>query len=158
RTEGEWCGNWPMHIRDEATGAVLDVRNNKLRYKAEGGTINNSPGVSPTSNPSYVAVEPAHFYPCANMPWLLTDDPFYLEEMQFGGNWQLLYNQYHRNLQGLQGLVYPGQTRSFAWGLRDLMLLAASCPANVPGWLRPKSYWRACVEDNRIYAQKFQKS
>ena len=50
RTEGEWCGNWCMHIRDEATGAVLDVRNNKLRYKADGGTINNPPGVNPATN------------------------------------------------------------------------------------------------------------
>ena len=158
RTEGEWCGNWCMHIRDDATGAVLDVRNNKLRYKADGGTINNPPGADPATNPSFVAVETAHFYPCANLPWLLTDDPFFLEELQFGCNWQVLYDQYHRTVQGLQGLVYPGQTRSFAWGMRDLFLLAASCPTTVPPWLRPKSYWRSCVEDNRVYAQKFQKS
>ena len=158
RSEGEWCANWCMHIRDDATGAVLDVRNNKLRYKADGGTVNNVPGVDPASNPSYVEVETAHFYPCANMPWLLTDDPFYLEEMQFGCNWQLLFNQYHRTLLGLQGLVYPGQTRSFAWGLRDLFLLAASCPVVVPPWLRPKSYWRSCVNDNRVYAERFVKS
>jgi hypothetical protein len=155
RTEGEWCGNWCMHIRDEATGAVLDVRNNKLRYKADGGTINNAPGANPASNPRYVDVETAHFYPCANMPWLLTEDPYYLEELQFGANWQLLFNQYHRSQQNLQGLVYPGQTRSFAWGLRDLFLLAASCPTTVPAWLRPKSYWRSCVADNRAYAMKF---
>ena len=158
RSEGEWCGNWCMHIRDDATGAVLDVRNNRLRYKADGGTINNVPGLNPATNPRFVDVETAHFYPCANLPWLLTEDPFFLEEMQFGCNWQILYNQYHRTQQGLQGLVYPGQTRSFAWGLRDLFQLAASCPAAVPSWLRPKSYWRSCIDDNRSFALKFAKS
>lgn len=155
RTEGEWCGNWCMHIRDDASGAVLDVRGNALRYRSDGGTIDDAPAVDPATNPGFVAVEAAHFYPCANLGWLLTDDPYYLEELQFGCNWQLLFNQYHRNVQNLQGLVYPGQTRAYAWGLRDLFMLAASCPAIVPQWLRPSSYWRACVDDNRIYAQKY---
>ncbi len=155
RTEGEWCGNWCMHIRNDASGAILDVRNGKLRYKADGGTINNVPAVHPAANPSFVDVESAHFYPCANLPWLLTEDPYYLEEMQFGCNWQILFAQYHSTQQGLQGLVYPGQTRSFAWGLRDLFLLAASCPVTVPSWLRPKSYWRSCIDDNKAYALKF---
>jgi hypothetical protein len=155
RTEGEWCGNWCMHIRDDATGAVLDVRGKSLSYRADGGIINDVPTVDPGTNPSFVAVEAAHFYPCANAGWLLTEDPFFLEELQFGCNWQLLFNQYHRNAQGLQGLVYPGQTRSFAWGLRDLFVLTASCPINVPQWLRPKDYWRACVDDNRTFAEKF---
>ena len=26
RTEAEWCGNWCMHIRDDATGAMPDFR------------------------------------------------------------------------------------------------------------------------------------
>jgi hypothetical protein len=158
RTEGEWCGNWGMHIRDDATGAILDVRNNKLRFKSEGGTVNNAPGVSTASNPGFVALDAAHFYPCSNLPWLLTDDPYYLEELQFSGNWQILYGQYHRNLNKLQGMVYPGQTRAFAWGLRDLFQLAATCPVSVPSWLRPRSYWRSCVNDNRLYAEKFVKS
>ncbi len=158
RSEGEWCGNWCMHVRDDATGTVVDVRNNKLRFKSDGGTINNAPTVNPASEPRFVAIDAAHFYPCSNLPWLLTDDPYYLEELQFAGNWQIFYGQYHRTLNNLQGMVYPGQTRSFAWGLRDLFLLAASCPAIVPAWLRPKSYWRSCVNDNRAYAEKFVQS
>jgi hypothetical protein len=158
RSEGEWCGNWCTHIRDDATGAVIDVRNVKLRFKSDGGTVNDAPGINPANNPSFVEVEAAHFYPCANMPWMLTEDPYFLEELQFGGNWQILYARYHRTQQNLQGIVYPGQTRSFAWGMRDLFLLAASCPIVVPSWLRPRSYWRSCVNDNRAYAEKFQKS
>ena len=155
RTEGEWCGNWCMHIRDDATGAMPDVRNRKLRYKEDGGTINGAPPADPQTNPSFVSVETAHFYPCANLPWLLTDDPFFLEELQFGCNWQILYDAYHRSGQHLEGLVYPGQTRSFAWGLRDLFQLTASCPTVVPAWLRPRSYWQSCIDDNKAFALRY---
>ena len=155
RTEGEWCGNWCMHIRDDTTGAVPDVRNNKLRYKGDGGTINNVPNVNTAVNTDFVALDGAHFYPCANLPWLLTDDPFYLEELQFACNWQIIADAYHRTNQKLEGLIYPGQTRQFAWGLRDLFQLAASCPASVPAWLRPKSYWQSCIDDNKAFAMRY---
>jgi hypothetical protein len=72
RTEGEWCGNWSMHIRDDATGAMADVRNNRLRYKSDGGTINVAPALKAATAPDYVILDAAHFYPCANLPWLLT--------------------------------------------------------------------------------------
>ena len=158
RTEGEWCGNWSMHIRDDASGAVADVRNKKLRFKSDGGTVNGAPAVNAATYPDYVVLDSAHFYPCSNLPWLLTEDPFFLEEMQFGCNWRILFNAYHRTNQGLEGLIYPGQTRSLAWGLRDLFQLAASCPAAVPQWLRPKSYWQSCIDDHRVFALRYVQS
>ena len=155
RTEGEWCGNWSTHIRD-AAGAMPDVRGGRLRYKGDGGTISSPPTVTDlAANPSYVAVEAAHFYPCSNMPWLLTDDPFFLEELQFACNWQILFDAYHRTNQGLEGLVYPGQTRSFAWGMRDLFVCAASTPEVVPSWLQPRSVWKGCVDDNKTFALRY---
>ena len=158
RTEGEWCGNWCMHIRDDATGAILDVRNNKLRTKTDGGTINNTPAVDKATYPDFVALDGAHFYPCSNLPWLLTDDPFFLEELQFGVNARILGNAYQRTALGLEGINYPSQTRQFAWGLRDLFQLAASCPAAVPQWLRPKSYWQSCIDDHKTLALRYVKS
>ncbi len=139
RTEGEWCGNWSTHIRDDATGAVADVRNNKLRFKKDGGTINYAPDVDPNTNPSFVSLNAAHFYPCVNLPWLLTEDPYFLEELQFSTNWQILFAAYHRGTEKLEGLVYPGASRSFAWGMRDLFQLAASCPAAVPAGCGPRA-------------------
>ena len=153
RTEGEWCGNWCMHIRDDATGAPVDSR--IARYKSDGGSVNPVPRADPASSPGFVALESAHFYPCANLPWLLTDDPYYLEELQFAVSWQILFDAYHRVNQRLPGLVYPGETRAFAWGMRDLFLLAVSCPTSVPSWLRPRSYWQSCVDDNRAYAMRY---
>ncbi len=154
RTEGEWCANWCTHVRD-ATGGMPDVREPRLDWKSNGGTLDDAPPVVPATQPGFVAVEVAHWYPCANLPWLLTEDPYFLEELQFGANWQILYDYTPRIREALPGLVDPFQTRAYAWGLRDLFLLAASCPENVPRWLQPRRYWRACVEDNRVFAMRF---
>ena len=155
RTEGEWCGNWCIHIRDDSTGGVPDVRGNRLRYRGDGGTISSPPNVDAGANAAFVSVDAAHFYPCANLPWMLTDDPYLLEELQFCCNWQILFDAYHRTVQGLEGLVYPGQTRSFAWGLRDLFTVAASTPVDVPAWLQPRAYWQSCIDDNKAFALRY---
>ena len=158
RTEGEWCGNWCMHIRDDDTGAPLDVRGRALHWRSNHGTINEAPERFPSVDPTFVALDTAHFYPCANLPWLLTDDPFHLESLQFGVNWNLLYNYGPRINQKLEGLLYPGQTRAYAWGLRQLFLLAATCPAEVPSWLLPRRTWLACVDDNHAFAMRYVQS
>jgi hypothetical protein len=158
RTEGEWCGNWCMHVRDDRTGAPLDVRGGALQWKSNSGTVNDAPAGNSNTDPNFVSLDCAHFYPCANLPWLLTEDPFYLEELQFGVNWHLLYNNWPRERLKLQGLMYPGQTRAYAWGLRQLFLVAATTPASTPGWLRPQRYWRDCVADNKAFAMQFVRS
>jgi hypothetical protein len=144
-----------MHIRDDATGAMPAIRDLTTFFKSNGGTINDAPAGNPATDSNFVGIESAHWYPCANMPWLLTDDPYFLEELQFGVNWRILWDRSPRLTQNLGGLIFPGETRSFAWGLRDLFQLTASCPASVPSWLRPKSYWQGCVDDNKAFALKF---
>jgi hypothetical protein len=155
RTEGEWSGNWCIHIRDDATGAMPSFRDTTSFTKSNGGAINDAPRSDVAADPGFVAFDLAHYYPCANMPWLLTDDPFFLEELQFGINVRILADRAPRIEQKLGGLMYPGETRSFAWGLRDLSLAAATTPANVPSWLQPRSYWKACLDDNKAFALKF---
>jgi len=158
RTEGEWCGNWCIHIRDDATGAMPDVRNLLASFRSAGGTLNDAPTLDTSVTPAFVDVEASHWYPCANAPWMLTDDPFFLEEFQFGVNWRIIWDRGPRLAQKLGGLMYPGQTRCMAWGLRDLAQLAASCPTATPSWLQPRRYWKACLDDNLTFAQKFVQS
>jgi hypothetical protein len=154
RTQGEWCGNWPMHIRDDS-GGMLSCRDLSTFFKDTGGTINNDPVGRYAPVPGWVYIESAHWYPCANAPWMLTDDPFMLEEFQFGVNWRILWNKTPRQHEQLGGIFYPGEIRSYAWGLRDLFQLTASCPDSVPAWLKPKSYWQGCVDDNKTFAMRF---
>jgi hypothetical protein len=152
RTEAEWTGNWPIHIRDDATGAPVSCRDLTTAYKSNGGTINN---IQSSTDVEYVNVDTSHYYPCANLPWLMTDDPFLLESMQFGLAVRIVLAIGVRQQHALGGLFYPGETRSTAWGLRDLFTMVASCPTSTPSWLRPKSYWQGCLDDNKTFAMQF---
>jgi hypothetical protein len=86
---------------------------------------------------------------------MLTDDPFFLESMQFGANWHLLWNYYHRVHESLPGIVYPGETRAYAWGMREMFWLAAISPTSVPSWLRPRSYWVQAVGDCKTFINRY---
>jgi hypothetical protein len=153
RTEGEWTGSWPIFIRDEMTGAPIGSRDLTTGFRAQGGTVND---IVSSVDTDYVHTDTSHYYACANLPWLLTDDPFFLEALQFGMNWRTVFSLGIRQRQGLGGIcTYPGETRSYAWGLRDLFLLAASSPASVPQWLQPKSYWQGLLDDNKTFAMRF---
>ncbi len=80
-------------------------------------------------------------------PYLLTDDPFHLEELQFQANQILGFGAYHRTENKLQ-IVYPGETRGFAWSMRTMFQLAAVTPQATPSWLKPRAYWKRIVDDN----------
>jgi len=158
RTEGEWTGNFPMHIR-AADGSMLMCRDLTSAVSNEGGALNATPHSrydAGPANPGFVGIDGgAHWYANANAPWLLTDDPFMLEALQFGINRRILYDLGPRQLQKLPGLIYPGETRCYAWGLRDLFLAAASTPTSVPMWLQPRSYFKACLDDNLAFSMQF---
>lgn len=153
RVEGEQCGTWGMHTRF-ADGSMPDVRGQDLYYKGAkaGATINEPPRLA---HPEYMALAYSHWFPCANMAWLLTDDPFMLEELQFGVNWRLFWSSWTRINVGLGGLIDPSQVRSTAWALRDQFLLACSTPSSTPKWLRPRSTWKAQVDDTRSYMLRY---
>jgi hypothetical protein len=160
RTAGEWCGNWCMHIRDDATANMPSFRDTTTKPVSYGGSINDA--VQESNYPNFVSLDygtgadGSHWYPCANLPWLLTDDPFLLEELQFGVNHRILYGAIIRGEFNLPGMTTgPVQDRAMAWVLRDLLLLAKSTPTSVPKWLQPQSYWTDCLEDHRQFIMKY---
>jgi hypothetical protein len=163
-TEGEWTGNWCICYRDDATGAMPSFRDLGSRFQSRGGAYNEITGalaLSTVQYPNFVSpdygtgLDGSHWYPCANMAWLLTDDPFFLESLQFGVNLRLLASYSPRKIYSLPGVIYPASDRGYAWSLRDVFLLAKSCPANLPTWLQPRSYWQAILDDNRTYSMMY---
>lgn len=158
RAQGEWCGNWCMHLREDSTGNMPSFRDTTTKVKSVGGTVNEVViPANQASFPGFVDLDyntggiGAHWYANANLPWLLFDDPFLLEELQFGANLRILYASSPRSAYALPGMMPPQQDREFVWGLRDLFLLSKTCPTTVPVWLRPQSYWQSCLEDCRQY-------
>lgn len=162
RTQAEWCGNWAMHLRDDATGDMPSFRDTTTKLKSLGGTVNEVVIASPESSfPGFVDLDyntgggGSHWYANANLPWLILDDPFFLEELQFGVNLRMLYSSTSRAYFSLGGCMSTTQDRAFYWGLRDLFLLSKTCPASTPTWLRNQAFWAACLEDNRQVMLKY---
>ena len=152
RVEAEAVGTWAIHTR-LADGSMPDVAGQDLHYKGtkDGATINEPPRIA---HAEYMALAESHWFPCANLPYLLTDDPYLLEELQFGVNWRLLYNSYARINKRNPSLIIQ-QARSWGWALRDQRVLALSTPDVTPKWLQPRATWTRQLDDNLRFAMTY---
>lgn len=123
------AGSWSIHYRDEGTGlpvSLLDypymtvVGNASDTLNPATGRREQFPacaarGACATPNQHDVSHQPAFAY----LPYLLTGDHYYLEELQF---WAM-YNVFASNpgyRENRKGLLVPEQVRGQAWGLRTL--------------------------------------
>jgi hypothetical protein len=140
RAQAEAAGTVPWHMRDENTGAPIDFRTYPKAnwYSASAGT----PFIARASTP--VTVDSAHQPALAYLPYLLTGDPYHLEDLQFQATW---------NWGALPPAYRPSipQPRAFAWSLRTLAQCARMTPAVTPAWLLPQSYWAEQLTLHRHY-------
>ena len=158
RSQAEAAGTLAIHVRDAATGAPFSVQKypyTALLYSMTPDKNKIPPPRQAVSAPEWFVTNLAHFPSLGFVPWLLTDDPFFLEEEQFASNYGMIEGNYHNLNEKLPGLCGPSQTRGWAWGMRNLFRMAAFAPEQPPAWLAPRSYWRACVADNLTYAKKY---
>lgn len=144
RAQGEAAGTIPWHMRDEVSGAPMDLR----RYPAAtwySSTTAGMPYVKTAATP--ITVDSAHQPALAYLPYLLTGDPYHLEDLQFQATWNLgsLVPQYRMSLP---------RPATFAWNLRTLAQCARMTPSDVPAWLLPQSYWAGFLTE---YRQCFEK-
>jgi hypothetical protein len=162
--QAEACASAPIHWRDENTGAFIDFQ----RYPhASANAHDGKPNIPSPPEPRTVdgkpdrrffRAEPAHAGALAYVPYLLTDDPYYLEELESLGELGIGFSAWFRSLYNLPGLAQPNQTRSFAWSMRSLFQLGVVSPEKPPRWLLPRSYWRKNVADSRAFLQRFMDS
>jgi hypothetical protein len=142
-THAETDATFTFHIRD-ASHAPPDMVANKGIVTTPGLDSGSPRGLHtlpftypPVPQPqNYLITDAAHRPAMAFVPWLLTDDPYYLEEAQMEANSPLL---------GMDN-----QERSFAWMLRDVSRMAVFAPEITPAWLRPRAYWAACLDAKRV--------
>lgn len=149
--QAEAAGSVPWHCRDEVTGAPIDFFKHPMAHWYHQRL--NGPYEYVNTTKTEWAIDDAHQPALAYVPYLLTGDPYYLEKLQFQGTYNIGWAVYHREVQRLQ-VVNPGQTRSFAWGIRTLAQLARITPAVTPKWLLPRSYWKRMLEENRVYFER----
>lgn len=121
------AGSWPIHYRDEATDFPVRLDNAINRnISTHGNYANSGPLPVPrcVNNSTTLCVTPmtpddAHQPSLVYLPYLVTGDHYYLEELQFWAAWNPLGTA--PGSHGYEkGLVKWAQLRGQAWSLRTL--------------------------------------
>ena len=129
-------GAYSIHLRDEATGYPISIDD------YPNATLSNQqysdPQLPPPLNgsPYFEGSGSSHQPSVGYLPYLVTGDYFYLEEMQFWSAFNLIWtNAQYRN--GASGWWYTGSLRGQAWAYRSLAQAAYATPDSHP----TKAYW-----------------
>jgi hypothetical protein len=163
----EGASTMGFHVRDETTGRWLDNQASpyhSIIYLGGAGQLPfaGTPYTDYVNRANYDAdwfvLDLPHMYPLYYTPYLLTDDPYYLEGVQAMGLVHAILSAYWPSIAGLPGLASPGETRAVAWGNRDVACATYVTPGSVPSWIQPKSLWLQNLADNRTYLQRYMDS
>ena len=136
---GDLSGSWPIHYRDKKTDlpATIEDYPHMTLLGTPADAINKRTGKSewfPSCEgrcKTPFAPDSAHQPSFAYLPYLISGDYYYLEDLLFWANWNLLemaasYRQFEK------GLLKPGQVRSQSWALRTLAQAAYNHPRFTP--------------------------
>ena len=142
--QAEAAGTFNIHVRvdDAAPMDLFEWPNASMYNHAQ-----SDPYVVRTAcdvNGAKIVYDTQHSPALAYVPWLLTGDPYYLEELQFSANADVLM-QPPSSRWRLNG-------RGLAWGLRNSLYAWAATPEAVPDWLLPRSIWARHLDQYRAYA------
>ena len=136
---GDLSGSWPIHYRDQNTDLPVTIEDypymtllgrsadavNKKTGKSEWFPACDARCKTPFNPDS------AHQPSFAYLPYLITGDYYYLEELLFWANWNLIaFAPSYREFE--KGLLKSGQVRAQAWTLRTLAQAAAIAPDSHP--------------------------
>jgi hypothetical protein len=155
---GDLAGSWPIHLRepdgrlisiDERPGFWLDCRSGAHGPRSCAG----KPYVPGRGD---LVPDIAHQPSLAYVPYLVTGDRYYLDEMKFWANYCLIGTyQDPSDLKisrgGSLGLLDPNEIRGVAWALRNIAQATAYLPDTDP--TRP--YFRQKLQTNLDFYEKY---
>lgn len=129
KAHGDLAGSWPVHVRGLDYQMIsIDRRPNFwLDPRAE-------PGQRPAGNLNAtgpLTPDNAHQPSLAYIPYLVTGDHYYADEMSYWANYVLLstwQDSFYNARQGAMGILEPNEVRGIAWGLRNLIDAASYLP------------------------------
>jgi hypothetical protein len=134
------AGSWSMHYRDRRTGRPVSLTDYPYMtiLGREGDTLNPKTGKLESFPPcardacnSPYDHDVSHQPSFAYLPYLVTGDAYYLEELEFWAMFDVFQSNpgYRENIKGL---LKPEQVRGQAWGLRTLGEAAYIVPDRDP--------------------------
>jgi hypothetical protein len=144
---GNAAGTFDMHFRDKLTKRPLslDDFNDVTILGNPGDTTHPFPVCASQCDTPY-SVDTSHQPNLAYMPYLVTGDHFYLEELQFWATYNMITsNPAYRDYAS--GLLHSDQIRGQGWSLRTLGEAAFITPDNDP----MKNYFKQKLENNISY-------
>ncbi len=122
---GDAGGAYYSHYRDEQTMYPMKVTDHPNADLQSTGGTGEFPSVSGGNDG--VSVKLSHLPSIAYVPYLVTGDYFYLEELQFWANYGPMWRERKTRNYG-DGLIYGTQVRGQAWGLREMARAAYATP------------------------------
>lgn len=148
---GDMAGTWGIHFRDHNTDlpvSLVDYPYLSTHWNRKDVGPHPIPWCETDCKTPYEPDE-AHQPSLAFLPYLVTGDYYYLEELQFWTNWNAMGTEpVYRMLD--QGLVKWQQLRGMAWSLRNLGQTAYITPDDHP----LKSYFNKQINYNLDYFNK----
>ncbi len=143
---GDLVGGIPIHYRDAATDQPLDLDTHP-GVTVLFGASDPADALPETPDPLTVwSPDTAHQGSYSFVPYLLTGDVYYLDELMFWSSWNLASpNPPYRN-RG-EGLIHLDQVRGQAWSLRALGEAARALPDAHP----MKRYFESRLANNLAY-------
>lgn len=155
----EGSGTWSIHYRDEKTGYPVRTDNEENKNLTTHGNlwswgplpvpryVNNNGSLGENPNTEDTAHQPSFVY----LPYLLTGEYYYLEELHFWASWNPLGTDPKNHGNGA-GLVRWQQVRGQAWSLRTLGHAAYITPDDHP----MKAYFTKQLDNNlNFYHQTY---
>jgi hypothetical protein len=150
---GDLAGSWPIHYRDKNTGRPVSLADYPYMtlLGRPGDTVNPKtrkseafPACTDCATAPYnYSPDSAHQPSLAYLPYVVTGDAYYLEELQFWANYNMLQaNPGYRDQE--KGLLKSDQIRGQAWSLRTLGQAAYITPDADP----MKAYFTDRVQYN----------
>ena len=120
-------GSYSIHYRDKNTGLPISIATyptlSENSYATEAGLDG---GLPRTSGGNQWSHDLAHQASIGYLAYLVTGDYFYLEELQFWANYNMIYTNpnYRQNEKG----IFSGQNRGQVWSIRTLAQAAFITP------------------------------
>jgi hypothetical protein len=143
---GDGGAAYSMHWRNDKTGETSSGYPVSLADHPNGGV--GSGGDFPTGGSTPYTHDTAHQPSIGYLPYLITGDYFYLEELQFWVNSNWYNGEISNNSRGNgQGLLEGHQERGQAWALRELARAAYITPDDHP----LKNLYTSRLDNNRSY-------
>ncbi|HOD81981.1 MAG: hypothetical protein BWX88_04804 [Planctomycetes bacterium ADurb.Bin126] len=159
---GEQAGSWPMHLREPDAGRHCGVgagRYTSLDQRPDFWFDNR--GKDHPAGPVSVAYarwgqgvpvpDIAHQPSLAFIPYLVTGDRYFVDEMAFWANFCLLGSYEH---EGAQALIHHNELRGIAWATRNL----ADAAAYMPDGEAMKKYLEEKLRNNLAWFDQYAKS